>query len=144
VLQDPTWERSGHTDRGRDGERVPLPWEGEKPPFGFSSGDSSWLPEPVGWAGLTVEKQLEDADSALSLYRRALEIRAKTGDLQATSLTWLGAPDGSLAFRRGPEFVVAVNFAEVSAPMPPGELLLASGPLDGDVLPPNTAVWLRA
>ena len=37
VLQDPTWERSGHTDRGRDGERVPLPWSGSEPPFGFSS-----------------------------------------------------------------------------------------------------------
>ena len=28
ALQDPTWERSGHTERGRDGERVPLPWSG--------------------------------------------------------------------------------------------------------------------
>ena len=35
ALQDPTWERSGHTDRGRDGERVPLPWSGDTPPFGF-------------------------------------------------------------------------------------------------------------
>ena len=26
ALQDPTWERSGHTDRGRDGCRVPIPW----------------------------------------------------------------------------------------------------------------------
>ncbi|ETJ38963.1 Alpha-amylase, partial [human gut metagenome] len=26
VLQDPTWERSEHTDRGRDGCRVPIPW----------------------------------------------------------------------------------------------------------------------
>ena len=28
VLQDPVWERSGHTQRGRDGARVPLPWAG--------------------------------------------------------------------------------------------------------------------
>ena len=34
--QDPTWERSGHTDRGRDGCRVPLPWSGTRPPYGFS------------------------------------------------------------------------------------------------------------
>ena len=39
VLQDPTWERSGHTVRGRDGCRVPLPWSGEAAPFG--SGRSS-------------------------------------------------------------------------------------------------------
>ena len=35
LLQDPIWERSGHTDRGRDGCRVPLPWSGDAPPFGF-------------------------------------------------------------------------------------------------------------
>ncbi len=28
VRQDPTWERSGHTEVGRDGCRVPLPWSG--------------------------------------------------------------------------------------------------------------------
>ena len=31
VLQDPVWERSGHTDRGRDACRVPMPWAGELP-----------------------------------------------------------------------------------------------------------------
>ena len=35
LLQDPTWERTGHTIRGRDGCRVPLPWSGTEPPFGF-------------------------------------------------------------------------------------------------------------
>ena len=28
LLQDPTWERSGHVVRGRDGCRVPIPWSG--------------------------------------------------------------------------------------------------------------------
>ena len=44
ALQDPTWERSGHTERGRDGERVPLPWNGSAPPYGFTTGTSTWLP----------------------------------------------------------------------------------------------------
>src|SRR5205807_811017 len=35
VLQDPTFARTGGADRGRDGARVPLPWSGDKPPFGF-------------------------------------------------------------------------------------------------------------
>src|SRR5699024_3450331 len=34
--QDPTWERSGHTVRGRDGCRVPIPWEADAPALGFS------------------------------------------------------------------------------------------------------------
>ncbi len=57
VLQDPTWERSGHQERGRDGCRVPMPWEGDAPPFGFSSDADTWLPMPAEWASLTVEAQ---------------------------------------------------------------------------------------
>ena len=78
ALQDPTWERSGHTERGRDGERVPLPWEGDTPPFGFSSGPATWLPLPASWRPLTVARQLDEVDSTLSLYRRALDYRAKS------------------------------------------------------------------
>ena len=38
ALQDPIWERSGHTERGRDACRVPMPWSGSEPPYGFSRG----------------------------------------------------------------------------------------------------------
>src|SRR5699024_4054212 len=52
-LQDPTWERSGRTDRGRDGCRVPLPWEGENSPFGFApEGTTPWLPMPEAYGPL--------------------------------------------------------------------------------------------
>jgi alpha-glucosidase len=33
--QDPMWQRSNHQHLGRDGCRVPLPWSGDHPPFGF-------------------------------------------------------------------------------------------------------------
>lgn len=36
LIQDPRWPRSGFTDRGRDGCRVPLPWSGDGAPYGFS------------------------------------------------------------------------------------------------------------
>ena len=58
ALRDPTWERSGHTVRGRDGCRIPIPWRGDTPPFGFSASADTWLPMPPEWAALTVEKQL--------------------------------------------------------------------------------------
>jgi len=45
-----------------------------------------------------------------------------------------------LAFRRGPVTVVLHCGTEPVA-LPAGEVLLASGPLDGSV-PPDTAVWL--
>jgi alpha-glucosidase len=148
ALQDPTWTRSGHTERGRDGERVPIPWEGEKPPYGFSSTDATWLPMPEGWADRTVEAQLGDPDSVLSMYRRALELRRTEPDLQGSAFGWQGAPEGCLAFRRGPGFVCAVNFSDLPVTMPPGKVLLSSAPTPaqrGDgLLPANTAVWLRA
>ncbi len=143
VLQDPVWERSGHTDRGRDNCRVPLPWEGHLPPFGFSPGTTTWLPMPREWGALTVERQLEDADSTLSLYREALELRRTHPAFAGGTLEWYGAPEGCFAFRRkGGGLVCALNTSDEAVPLPPGEVLLTSGPLDEDYLPPNTAAWL--
>ncbi|WP_018685150.1 glycoside hydrolase family 13 protein [Actinokineospora enzanensis] len=142
ALQDPLWERTGHTDRGRDGSRVPLPWEGSSVPFGFSAG-KPWLPVPEEWAGLTVETQLEDPESMLSLYRHALELRKTHAGFGGTELEWYGAPPGCFAYRRkGGGLICALNTSGGPVPLPPGEVLLASGPLDGTDLPPETAVWL--
>ncbi|MBX6768936.1 MAG: glycoside hydrolase family 13 protein, partial [Actinomadura rubrobrunea] len=69
-LQDPVWERSGHTRRGRDGCRVPLPWSGDAPPYGFSAVDvEPWLPQPESWKSLSVERQTGDPASMLEQYR---------------------------------------------------------------------------
>ncbi len=56
AIEDPIWEGSGHTIRGRDGCRVPLPWSGAEPPFGFTTGEP-WLPQPAAWRELTAEAQ---------------------------------------------------------------------------------------
>ena len=111
VLQDPAWERSGHTERGRDGERVPMPWSGSAPPFDFTTG-TPWLPMPAEWADVTVEAELEDADSTLSLYQQMLAQRRALPDLATDAFAWIGAPDGCLAFRRGGSLVLVTNFGE--------------------------------
>lgn len=145
VLQDPTWERTGHTERGRDGERVPMPWEGSEPPFGFgSSSGQPWLPMPAEWSSCTVEAELSDPDSTLSLYRKALRLRRQLPELHSTSFVWQQAPADCLAFRRGENLVVALNAGDDPVDLPPGEVLLASSTIEGDKLPANTAVWLRA
>jgi alpha-glucosidase len=143
VLQDPTWERSGHTERGRDGERVPMPWEGDVPPFGFGPSEKSWLPIPAEWSSFTVSAELNDPDSTLSLYRMALRLRRQLPELHSSSFVWQQAPADCLAYRRGPNLVVALNAGDVAVPLPPGEIVLASSDIDGDKLPANTAVWLR-
>lgn len=143
VLQDPVWERSGHTERGRDGCRVPLPWEGAAPPFGFSSTPNTWLPTPASWASLTVEAQLEDINSTLSLYRQALELRYARSEFAGDGVEWYGAPAGCLAFRRNVgRLVCAVNTNDHPVALPPGEVLLSSAPLINGELAPNAAVWL--
>ncbi|HXV94429.1 MAG TPA: glycoside hydrolase family 13 protein [Pseudonocardia sp.] len=151
ALQDPTWERSEHTDRGRDGCRVPLPWSGDASPFGFSPDGSAaqpWLPQPASFAAVTAEAQAADPGSMLSLYRRAIALRRVEPALGDGELEWLPGAPGVLAFAREPGFRCVANLSTEPVPLPGGtRVLLASGPLDGpggDLLPPDTAVWLAA
>ncbi|MER7400243.1 glycoside hydrolase family 13 protein [Streptomyces sp. NPDC000151] len=146
VLQDPCWERSGHTDRGRDGCRVPIPWAGEHAPYGFSpegAAGAPWLPQPPEWGELSVAAQEGDEDSMLALYRRALRLRRDHPALGDGTLTWLDAPDGVLALRREPGFLCVVNLSAEPYTLPAHEtVLLASGPLADGRLAPDQAVWL--
>jgi alpha-glucosidase len=141
VLQDPTWERSGHRERGRDGERVPLPWAGRTPPFGFTTGDSTWLPMPAQWADETVEAQEAEPSSTLQLYRETLRLRRKLAELHGDNFAWIDTPAECLAYRRD-DLAVWLNAGDVAIPMPAGEIVHCSGPV-GAELPPDTAVWLR-
>jgi alpha-glucosidase len=124
--------------RSRDPERVPLPWSGETPPYGFTTGEHTWLPMPSDWAGLTVEAQEKDPDSTLGLYRSAIRLRR---EFATAPFSWLEAPTDCLAYQRG-DVQVLLNAGSTPLPLPAGEVLLASGPVE-DVLPPDTAVWLR-
>jgi alpha-glucosidase len=143
VLQDPTWERSGHTERGRDKCRVPIPWSGEAPPFGFSTSSHTWLPMPAEWAALTVEKQRTDPASMLTFYRRALELRKERTEFDGGELEWLTTPrDGLIFERNGGALVCALNAGRRPLVLPPGEVILASAPLVDGKLPPDAAAWL--
>jgi alpha-glucosidase len=121
---------------------VPMPWEGDAPGYGFTSGQP-WLPMPPEYGELTVAGQLEDTASTLSLIRRAVELRKTHPAFRGDAVEWFGAPSGCLAFRRaGSTLVCALNASTDAVPLPPGDLLLASGPLRGNLLPPDTAAWL--
>ncbi|MFN8619790.1 MAG: glycoside hydrolase family 13 protein [Chloroflexota bacterium] len=145
LLQDPTWERSGHTARGRDGCRVPIPWGGDAPPFGFSpEGVTPWLPQPASWVAKTVTAESADPGSMLWLYRSALAIRRAEAGFTSADFRWLDSPDGTLLFARGDGIHVAVNLSASSLPLPAARttLLRSTGPADGP-LPPDSAEWFR-
>jgi alpha-glucosidase len=143
VLQDPIWERSGRTERGRDGCRVPVPWTGAEPPYGFSTAADTWLPMPAGWGSLTVAAQAADEGSTLSLYRAALALRRSSPAFAGEELQWLPASTGCLAFRRPGGLVCLLNLSGAPVPVPEGRVLLASAPVDDGRLPDDAAVWLH-
>ncbi|WP_026413714.1 glycoside hydrolase family 13 protein [Actinomadura oligospora] len=140
-------------DAGRDGCRVPIPWNGDEPPFGFTAGPSTWLPMPPEWRALTVAAEEADPDSTLALYKTALRIRRAERALGDGALAWLDVPDGALAFTRraadGTSVGCAVNTGAEPVRVPAtGETLLSSAPVtreaDGTlVLPPDTTAWWR-
>ncbi|MBA3524298.1 MAG: DUF3459 domain-containing protein [Geodermatophilaceae bacterium] len=143
ALQDPVWERTNHAERGRDAVRVPMPWSGSEPPYGFSAMSDTWLPMPPGWATITAQAQDADPDSLLALYRDALRLRPGL-TRGGRGLTWLeGGPD-TLALRTDDGLVLVVNFGVDPVPLPAGELLLSSHPVMDGNLPGDTAAWLRA
>jgi alpha-glucosidase len=154
LLQDPTWKRSGHTERGRDGCRVPMPWTTRGPSLGFGS-DGSWLPQPAGWAQLSVQAQEGDPSSILTLYRDALRQRSQLASLgggTGDDLEWLDLGRSVVAFTREPGFVCVVNVGAEPVTLPAdlavANVVLAS--LDGAVtddgsqrrLAGDSAVWL--
>jgi len=143
--QDPMWRRSGGVDPGRDGCRVPIPWAGAKPPYGFSPNDDArlWLDQPGDWAPLSVEAQTDDSASMLNLYRAGLRLRREAPWGVGSELHWLECGDAVIAFARGDRFLCIVNFGPEPVELPVGaDVLLGSAALVGDALPQDTTVWL--
>ena len=57
-------------------------------------------------------------------------------------MQWYGAPEGCLAFRRPGGLICALNASDRPVPLPPGQILLVSTPLEGGLLLPGAAAWL--
>ncbi|MET8946713.1 glycoside hydrolase family 13 protein [Streptomyces sp. NPDC004542] len=152
VRQDPAFFRNTGQDGTRDGCRVPIPWSGQEPPFGFGAveGGPSWLPQPTDWKHLTVQAQQGDPTSTLEFYRSALAVRREYSALGAgRQITWLDSPENVLAFRRDSEngsLVCTVNLTAAPVALTtPGALLLATAEVElaaeTTVLPGECAVW---
>lgn len=150
VRQDPIWLRSNGAELGRDGCRVPLPWEAAAESFGFSPAGAAraWLPQP-GWFGeYAADTQDRAPGSTLELYRELLRNRrsifGRGGDFE-----WLeSAHPQVIAFRRGTG-VCVVNFSDEDHTISGwGSARISSEPTglgaDALVVAANSAAWLDA
>ena len=135
--QDPTFERTGGVRVGRDGCRVPLPWEGGQPSNGFSSA-AGWLPQPSSYAELSRKTQEGRAGSTLELYRAALKLRKELA-LGEGSFDWISHGD-VLSYKNG-ELTISHNFGTEPQKLA-GDVLIRSGIEDGPLRPGETA-WTR-
>ena len=148
-LTDPRWKMSGYKDRGRDGCRVPLPWKSEPTGgFGFSTNellelDQAWLPMSPWMGNFSAESQDGVAGSTLSIYRQALALRRLEEGLGDGPMTWIEAGKDVVAFSRPGNFACYINFG-AAIEIPAGaKVLISSGPLEDNLIPADTAVWLR-
>jgi alpha-glucosidase len=137
--QDPTFRRTAGQRYGRDGCRVPLPWDADAPAYGFSPTGASWLPQPQDWGLLAAQSQRAVSESTLEMYRRALQVR-KRHHLGAASLAWDEVNSGLLSFSVGDVTVIS-NFSDRTVPMPTGSVLITSSPAI-EVLEPDTTAWV--
>ncbi|MET4639979.1 alpha-amylase family glycosyl hydrolase [Mycetocola sp. 2940] len=144
--QDPTWFRTNGERYGRDGCRVPIPWEAGAPAYGFNSTGTTWLPQPSDWDGYARDAQAGVAGSTLELYREALRLR-REHTLGLGTVSWLdGFGESVAAFSNGPVTVLA-NTGDSAVALPAAfagaELLLASADFDGASVAADSTIWVR-
>lgn len=157
MRQDPSFITTGGKLVGRDGCRVPIPWDNSTETFGFNSGNPTWLPQPDSWKKLTASEQESDQNSTLLLTRQALKLRKELSALGGLSdgieaLVWDAAAPGILSFVRparlgGRAVRCVMNMGKHAQKLSfDGEVILASEEhgYDDGLLNPDCTVWLTA
>ena len=142
--QDPTFFRTNGVRVGRDGARVPLPWQaGTSATNGFNDTGAGWLPQPDVYRQYSRDLQQGVTGSTLELYRTAIALRNQLG-LGHGSFEWAEEFVGetSLGFINNGILVVH-NFGSEPIALPSKKVLAASFTETDGKLEPNDTVWLR-
>ena len=137
--QDPTFARTQGQRVGRDGCRVPLPWEMGNASNGFNQTGKAWLPQPQSYAALARDQQQGKEGSTLTMYQQALKLRSDL-KLGEGSFDWVSKTD-ALRYQNG-SLQIVHNFSSEPIKLA-GEVVISSMPLaeDGSLLPNDTA-WV--
>ena len=147
LREDPAFYRTQGREAGRDGCRVPMPWEANAQGFGFSSSGSTWLPQPASWKTLAVDVQEAEASSSLNFFKKMYRLREDLGlgraellDAQEAHLHYVSRLPG----RADVQIVMA--FDEAVA-LPKGARILLStdevapAHVSSNAAAPNSTVW---
>lgn len=139
--QDPTFFRTAGEQYGRDGCRVPIPWEAAEPSYGFGDSGLPWLPQPEVYKEFSRDQQVGVEGSTLELYKKLLRLR-KELQLGTGTFAWIeGTPENVVGFTNN-GVSVFINYSVENFVLPGGKILVDSGESASGVLAPNTAVWL--
>jgi alpha-glucosidase len=144
--EDPTFARTGGTELGRDGCRVPIPWVGDAPSFGFGPSAATWLPQPQIYGDYAVDRQQGVAGSTLELYRTLLAQRRRLGLGRASLAIVHGYGADVVALEcvgpDGARVLVVANLGEAPVSLPgEAKVIVSSEPLADGLVPTDTTVW---
>ena len=125
-LQDPVWERTGHTLKGRDGAASRCRGPRPEPPSDSAS-NGSWLPQPHWFARVSVQAQDGSRTARCRCTGRHWPCAANCKPPTATVVCGSRAPTTSW-ISAGPTAGGGItNFSHQDQPLPEGEILLSSG-----------------
>lgn len=147
LREDPAFYRTQGREAGRDGCRVPMPWEANAPGFGFSPGGSTWLPQPASWRTLAVDVQESEASSSLNFFKKMYRLREDLGlgraellDAQEAHLHYVSRLPGRA------DVHIVMAFDEAVALPAGARILLSTNEVDpaqvsSEEAAPNSTVW---
>jgi alpha-glucosidase len=98
-LQDPWGIEFWPDFKGRDGCRTPMPWSSQLPHGGFSEA-KPWLPVPKEHLHFAVDREQQDSDSVLHMFRRFIAWRKERPALIGGAIKVMQSPESILAFER--------------------------------------------
>jgi alpha-glucosidase len=146
-VRDPIGKKGWPGEKGRDGERTPMQWDGSKN-AGFSTAAKTWLWVPPSASTYNVEVQKKDPNSIFNFYKKLIALRRTNPAIRDGAYVTLNPDDHNvLSFLRkgqGSSVLVALNMSAqkqvvkfdlsrqgITASQ--GRLLLSAPKVSGDV-----------
>jgi alpha-glucosidase len=80
-VKDPVGRTGWPKDKGRDGERIPMPWNADTD-GGFSTAKTTWLPVEYDYRTLNVAVEDRNPNSLLNYYKTLIRLRKQDAQLR--------------------------------------------------------------